>query len=431
MTSAAELEERPSYDILARKTVEILDVVNSAKQLLFEKYNDNQAMWLEAIFRILMAKNSTFLQEERNSFVRNPDVHKILKDQALEMFRVTDESNPWDPNFRDKLLEMAYNLISTFRVLTSFLLQTKLDVSDELSSLQTIGKNIEKYVQRSSAELEKKTAASEPEKVEPTGIVPEKPKAASEKGKSNSESEKAVPAAPKRGTTVRTEASRSASESSVASAKRTATPPVGTNDKSSSSESEKAAPAATKRETTVETEATESASETPVASEKRTATPPAGGRICDVCEERVVVFNNDEEFSVSLHEQEKKHKKAARKVQREESAAVPAKSTRNPEEALRATVVFLAGPDHKYIRVDDYDEFYCVLCSCKVISINNISTHVQGRPHKKNSALKDEETKEEPPVEDDSRDPTSDEVDSADDDAIFRVSSTIPIKSLF
>ncbi|KAK7590118.1 hypothetical protein V9T40_001731 [Parthenolecanium corni] len=454
MSSATGSDEIPAFDVLARKTVEILDVVSSTRQLLIEQYNNDQTMWLDAMFRILMWKNQAFLLEERNSSVRDTNVHKILRDLMLEMFRVTDEQSL--PAFgsiqRNHLLEAGCNLISTFRVFVSFLLQTKLDVGDEIANLQYIAKNIEKYLERNggkseevksaeqektnSAEQEKvKSAASEPEKATSLVNEPQKEKSvANEPSKmklATTELKKVGPA-----TNESQKVKSAASESQKVK-------PIGNELEKirlANIEIQKMKNSTSKRNLNEETfgsEAIELAlKDSVVVGEKRSITPAkvgANDRLCEVCNEPVVVFNNDEEFSLSLHARDPKHKKAVKKKVNATKVA-PEEGNRcslDEDIAIRSDIIDLVGPVHaRFFRIDAFDEFFCTACKCSVYSTHNVVTHVQGRNHKKNSGFQSQESKESRSGSD-SRDLTSDEVDSAEDDTVFRVGSTIPVKSLF
>lgn len=454
MTATPGSEDRPAYDVLARKTVEILDVVNSTRQLLIEQYNNDQTMWVEAIFRILMWKNPAFLQDERTSSTRNPNVHKFLKDFMLETSRSMNGNNPPSQNvaLRKKLMEVGNNFISTFRVFSDLLSQSKHDVPEELENLQQINKNLTSYLrnvkeekvvdrvkrkseERNSLENEHQNIANETETVPANELEPQMMKL--------NEPLKVKPTS--------NEHSKPTSAEKVK--------PIGNENRGESTmpfDSPRMKPATSKRDINEETfgsEAIELArKDSVVDSEKRSTTPAkvgAADHLCEVCNNPITIFNFDKDFSLLLHEDDPKHQKAVKKklsASRVTSCAEldGKKLALHDEIAAReapgkAVVDAVGEVQARFFQYVVGDEFFCTLCKCVVYSIHNIISHVGGRNHRNNCGFMSQESRSQSKSQEskesksgsDSRDLTSDEVDSADDEGVIRVGSTLPVKTLF
>lgn len=291
--------DKDKQNLLAKKTLEHLQVISIAEIILKEKFGGDTDSWVLALFESLMLKNSAYLLEEKSVNVDN-DVYASLNSKLGDTF--------WESDNYDHVISTGYQLISLFN---KFMLglnrnASSFHLADSLPDLRQIEKNIRSYAMKQN-NLKSESA--------------EKPSIANE-------------------------------------------PTVNINLK--------------EKESTIFNDP---------------ARQPNTSNICNECNTKITIFNNDIEFSVDLHSQETVHKKAVAKTTKSVGDQ-PAKSFEKhhsetdlflPEDELsvRTTLNHKIKNHSVFMNILSKREFYCSLCKCDISSIQNVESHVEGMKHTK------------------------------------------------
>ncbi|XKL64069.1 hypothetical protein PGB90_004155 [Kerria lacca] len=328
-------ESKTSNVILAKKTVDILHLMDTAELILKEKYGNNMDMWTDAIFQALMLKNLTYLSEETNELLNDSiNLYGYLNDRVSKLTLKQNSKN------YENVLDTSFTLINIFQKFTTFLSKCSgnilIDLRDAIQDLKQIENNIKIFICRSESS-------------------------------SNLESSVENMSEVKADTINMTVNSNNMSADAISSNLSTS-------------------------------------------------------EICELCRGKVVIFNNDTEFSISLHSQEKIHKKALKEKQKDDlekkflenhvlekftisagknddqnqnvnviNGAVPL--TVEDERAIRMSLNCTIGKLHSsFFKITSVGEFYCTSCRCQISCLKNIITHVKGKTHMKRTILKNNES---------------------------------------
>jgi hypothetical protein len=152
--------------LLAEKTLEIVRVIEMSDLLLRTKFSNDPTCWMNAMFHILMLRNSTYLWEERDSLSETQElchkVHNNLSRIYSDMEACKRSSGEYIKNYSDFIL--ARNaMIKLFGKFTNLLIKiddSAADGSDILDEMKLILNNVTKLISKYEPENVTKTANS-------------------------------------------------------------------------------------------------------------------------------------------------------------------------------------------------------------------------------------------------------------------------------
>lgn len=406
----------PGYDtkpdvILAENTVEMLRLVEMAELVMKEKYSGDPRRWMDAIFYVLVIKNSAYLWQEQHKQSEDVELcHKLQENLSKAYSRLEADKQGGDvfeSSSYSSFMLTSSALIKVFSKFSNILVKegASLDLTDSLQDLKNIEKNVIKCISKYDCDSStwRKTVDTN--------------EAKSNRCYSNDSS---------------------SSLSSVSSASPSVLCTVA--DTGGCATTSVTASAIFPRESS------------------------SSDIKCEGCSEKIVIFNNDVEFSRDLHAQEKVHKQAitakraeidfkvnenlaslAKKLQQKLPVSDSLKPTRSLSEGdkgdgsieneklltpelesfIRSTLNNQLGLHSSCIRILSPREFSCILCDCPISCLQNLEMHVSGKAHTKlwengNQKFVGSKPKEEDPA-----------VAKKKDAAILQISdSAIPVKNL-
>lgn len=353
--------------IFADKTLEMLKLVEMTDLVMKEKFHSDPRYWTDAMFQVLMFRNSAYLWEERKQVSDDYVIYLELYDKLTKTYSELQEAKQGtdlsESCTYSNFMLMSSTLIKIFSKLSDLFVKEDnssfLDFSALLKELNNIEKNVSKYLAKYDCDSNSYQKISD-----------------FNDAKENRDS--------------------FASSTSSSSTLSGSVPLLSTVANTSGS-------------TAVD-----------VTSSFLTAAKESSISLkCEDCDKTFVVFNNDKEFSRSLHTQDKAHKKAlaakwvelqyktnknlaslVKKVHKK--SVIPESSTLNRtsfednkgeggveskillhdlELSVRSTLDEQLGDQSQYICIISAQDFLCTICNCKVVNLQNVLPHVKGKSH--------------------------------------------------
>lgn len=136
--------EKEEQNLLAKKTLEHLQVISMAEIILKEKFAGNADAWMKALFEALTLRNPAYLLEERNT-MENHTINLINLDNELK-------DSFWDNDNHDKVMSTGYQLINIFNKFMIGLNKNAgaFDFGNSSSQLKQIQKNINMFIMKAN-----------------------------------------------------------------------------------------------------------------------------------------------------------------------------------------------------------------------------------------------------------------------------------------
>lgn len=287
-------------NILAKKTIDILQTIETAQTILKEKYQNNSNMWLDAVFEAIMIQNKMYLLEERKCLVENQDC-SFLCEKISELFSESSPNGGVDEedSNSDSLIGSSYSFVNTFSTFMSLLNKSNNgNLYDLVQDLRQIEKSIQTFIAQS-------------------------------------------------------EQVRTASREDVPSTEFT----------------QKRKPILPRSKST----------------DMFDCKPNKNDNICTECNNKITIFNNDYEFSLSLHCQDEVHTRAIASAASRGfcfNFKTPKSSSSVSESELSTGK--RSKTNSSFIDEIPGNKFYCKLCECEIPAPQNVGPHIEGSRHLKN-----------------------------------------------